>query len=119
MPDIETDTNPIDRTVAHLLFHRPLEFPGKHPDTPESPISAKLPCERRAAGLANLPMVGCLPESTKSIQNFPHQESKISCPLAEPQLADQFKSGPCIDTSKNASNNEPADGGAMAVEASK
>lgn len=25
MPDAETDTNPIDRTVAHLLFHRPPE----------------------------------------------------------------------------------------------
>ena len=24
MPDAETETNPIDRTVAHLLFHRPL-----------------------------------------------------------------------------------------------
>jgi len=21
--DIETDTNPIDRSIAHLLFHRP------------------------------------------------------------------------------------------------
>lgn len=119
MPDIETETNPIDRTVAHLLFHRPLELPGKHPDTPESPISAKLPCDHRAAGLANLPMGGCLPESTKSIQNFPHQGSKTSCPLAEPQHADQFKSSPCIDTTENASNNEPADGGAMEVEASK
>lgn len=25
MPDMETETNPIDRTVAHLLFHRPLD----------------------------------------------------------------------------------------------
>ncbi|GAA0142223.1 hypothetical protein LIER_03171 [Lithospermum erythrorhizon] len=25
--DIETDTNPIDRSVAHLLFHRPAESP--------------------------------------------------------------------------------------------
>ncbi|XP_059430332.1 protein LNK2 [Corylus avellana] len=118
MPEIETETNPIDRTVAHLLFHRPLESPGKHPDTPESPISAKLPCERKAAGLANLPM-GYLLESSKSKHNFPHQGSKNSCPLAESQHADQFKSSPCIDTSENASNNEPADGGAMEVEASK
>ena len=25
--DMETDTNPIDRSVAHLLFHRPSESP--------------------------------------------------------------------------------------------
>ncbi|KDO41931.1 hypothetical protein CISIN_1g0050322mg, partial [Citrus sinensis] len=28
MPDAETETNPIDRAVAHLLFHRPLDLPG-------------------------------------------------------------------------------------------
>ncbi|CAI9287076.1 unnamed protein product [Lactuca saligna] len=29
--DVETDTNPIDRSVAHLLFHRPSESPSlKH-----------------------------------------------------------------------------------------
>lgn len=27
--DVETDTNPIDRSVAHLLFHKPSEHaPG-------------------------------------------------------------------------------------------
>ncbi|KAK8676094.1 hypothetical protein V6N13_034148 [Hibiscus sabdariffa] len=41
MSDAETETNPIDRTVAHLLFHRPLELSGKHPETPESPASIK------------------------------------------------------------------------------
>lgn len=25
---METDTNPIDRSVAHLLFHRPSESPN-------------------------------------------------------------------------------------------
>lgn len=24
--DIETNTNPIDRSIAHLLFHRPLDI---------------------------------------------------------------------------------------------
>ncbi|KAI3789022.1 hypothetical protein L2E82_01806 [Cichorium intybus] len=28
--DMETDTNPIDRSVAHLLFHRPSESPKEH-----------------------------------------------------------------------------------------
>ncbi|CAL1411694.1 unnamed protein product [Linum trigynum] len=42
----ETKTNPIDRIVAHLLFHRPRELPGKLPDTPESPpVSSKPPLE--------------------------------------------------------------------------
>ncbi|GER28545.1 hypothetical protein STAS_04343 [Striga asiatica] len=36
MPDVETDTNPIDRTVAHLLFHQPIEFSGKPAEPPES-----------------------------------------------------------------------------------
>ncbi|KAG6630357.1 hypothetical protein I3843_13G010700 [Carya illinoinensis] len=118
MPDMETETNPIDRTVAHLLFHRPLELPSRHPDTPESPTSTKLPCERKVAGSVNLSM-GCLPEVAKSKQNSPHQGSKNSCPLSETHDVDQFKSSPCVDTSENASNNETADGGAVKAEASK
>ncbi|KAL8529189.1 hypothetical protein ACS0TY_006585 [Phlomoides rotata] len=42
-PDVETDTNPIDRAVAHLLFHRPVEFSEKPAETHESPLSASLP----------------------------------------------------------------------------
>ena len=42
MRDMETETNPIDRNVAHLLFHRPLELPGRHPKAPESPFSSRL-----------------------------------------------------------------------------
>lgn len=117
MPDMETETNPIDRTVAHLLFHRPLEMSGEHSETPESPISAKLPYECKTAGLVDLP-TRCLSDSSKERQNSPHQGSKTPCPLAKPQLGDQFKNSPCIDTSENASNCEPADGAAMEVEAS-
>ncbi|KAL8098293.1 protein LNK2-like isoform X2 [Apium graveolens] len=40
-PESETDTNQIDRTVAHLLFHRPSEFSGNL-ETTEAPSSAKL-----------------------------------------------------------------------------
>ncbi|KAI4339093.1 hypothetical protein MLD38_024069 [Melastoma candidum] len=43
--DPETDTNPTDRAVAHLLFHRPLS--GNHPETPESSMSAKLNIEQQ------------------------------------------------------------------------
>ncbi|EYU38268.1 hypothetical protein ABFS82_02G112200 [Erythranthe guttata] len=40
MADVETDTNPIDRTVAHLLFHRPIELSGRPAEAPQSPVSA-------------------------------------------------------------------------------
>ncbi|KAJ6853076.1 uncharacterized protein M6B38_250920 [Iris pallida] len=46
LTDAETYTNPIDRTVAHLLFHRPSEQSIKpaNNETPQSPISNyKLP----------------------------------------------------------------------------
>ncbi|XP_063941088.1 protein LNK2 isoform X1 [Daucus carota subsp. sativus] len=44
-PEGETDTNPIDRTVAHLLFHRPIEL-SENLETAESPRSAKMLQER-------------------------------------------------------------------------
>lgn len=115
---METETNPIDRTVAHLLFHRPLELPTRHPDTPESPISTKLPCESKVAGLVNLSM-DCLSEGAKGKQKSPRQGSKNFCPLSETHDVAQFKSSPCMDTSDNTSNNETADGGAVKAEASK
>ncbi|XP_040994411.1 protein LNK2-like isoform X2 [Juglans microcarpa x Juglans regia] len=110
MPDVETVTNPIDRTLAHLLFHSPLESPGKLPDTAESPMSAKLPCKHKVPGSVNLS------KCTKSKQNFPHQGAKNPYTLSEPH---QLKNSPCTNTSENASNIERADGGAMEVEASK
>lgn len=54
MPNVETETNAIDRTVAQLLFHRPLEMSGKLPETPESPASIKLASEHRIAGTVGL-----------------------------------------------------------------
>ncbi|XP_071715504.1 protein LNK1-like isoform X2 [Rutidosis leptorrhynchoides] len=35
--DMETDTNPIDRSVAHLLFHRPAESPSLPAPLPPKP----------------------------------------------------------------------------------
>ncbi|KAG6677095.1 hypothetical protein I3842_14G008600 [Carya illinoinensis] len=113
LPDVETVTNPIDRTLAHLLFHSPLESPGKLPDTPESP--KLIPWEQKVPGLVNL-SIGCLPECTKSKENFPNQGATNPCTLSEPH---QLKNSPCTNTLENASNIEPADGGTMAVEASK
>ncbi|WOL11482.1 protein LNK2 isoform X2 [Canna indica] len=38
-PDAETGTNPIDRTVAHLLFHRPSELLARSKEEiPQSPV---------------------------------------------------------------------------------
>lgn len=54
IPDVETETNRIDRAVAHLLFHRP-ELSGKHSQTPESPSLTKLPCEINTGGLLSSP----------------------------------------------------------------
>ncbi|KAJ9190586.1 hypothetical protein P3X46_001772 [Hevea brasiliensis] len=117
MSEVETETNPIDRAVAHLLFHRPLELSGKHPDTPESPASTKLPNEQKL-GMAKLSM-GCLPEALNSKQIFFHQGSKDPYPLADPQPVSQCKSTVCIDTSDDTPNNGPADEGSKDVEASQ
>ncbi|XP_010515978.1 PREDICTED: protein LNK2 isoform X2 [Camelina sativa] len=48
MPDTEAVTNPTDRTVAHLLFHRPFDMPAaKHMEGPESPASSKMGSEEK------------------------------------------------------------------------
>ncbi|KAI3774572.1 hypothetical protein L1987_49131 [Smallanthus sonchifolius] len=68
--DMETDTNPIDRSVAHLLFHRPSEshnLPSPFPPQPNlnhrsfprrSILGEKLVCEQEAAGESNDTMGG-------------------------------------------------------------
>lgn len=115
MPDVETQTNPIDRTVAHLLFHRPLDLSGKHSGRPESPVSTKLLCERKTAGLANLSNE-VLSDSLKNKPKYPQQDPGSYSPDADPQSADQ--NFPCMDKSETVLNNGPADGGTMEVEAS-
>ncbi|KAK2634798.1 hypothetical protein Ddye_029590 [Dipteronia dyeriana] len=98
MPDAETETNPIDRTVAHLLFHRPWEMSGKHPETPDSLASSKFPYERGTMSLLNFPAVS-MPEGSNIMQKICHQGSKDPFPLLEPQHAEQFKTGSCLDIS--------------------
>ncbi|KAK7314219.1 hypothetical protein VNO77_39432 [Canavalia gladiata] len=80
--DVETKTNPIDRTVAHLLFHRPLELSGNYPDKLELPISAKRQCESEAANLEDFPMGCFLGEDLKSNQQFSDQRLKNSCTVS-------------------------------------
>lgn len=110
--DVETKTNPIDRTVAHLLFHRPLELTENHSDKLESPISAKIQFESKKANLDNFP-VECLPNedltgnqqfSTQGLEHLPEEP---------------FKNSHCIDTSENACDNEVVDAGDQVLEASQ
>ncbi|KAI9116623.1 hypothetical protein K1719_012281 [Acacia pycnantha] len=111
----ETETNPVDRTVAHLLFHGPLELRGNHPDKSKSPRSANMQCENKATNLANLPLECLLDVHLKSNQPFPLQGFKNF----EAPPVDQLKNSPRIDTSENASTNEPADVGVQEFEASQ
>lgn len=89
MPDVETDTNPIDRMVAHLLFRRPLEFSGKPSDAPDSPLSPNTAFEKR--------------------------ENPSEIIFSE---GNQSKNCPAFITSENASNTENTDGVQVKVEAS-
>ncbi|WVZ01817.1 hypothetical protein V8G54_022623 [Vigna mungo] len=110
--DVETKTNPIDRTVAHLLFHRPLELTENHSDKLESPISAKIQFESKKANLENFP-VECLPnEDLKGSQQFSTQG-------LEHLPEEPFKNSHCVDTSENASDNEVVDAGDQVLEASQ
>ncbi|PIN09392.1 hypothetical protein CDL12_18025 [Handroanthus impetiginosus] len=115
MPDVETDTNPIDRTVAHLLFHRPLEFTGKPAETPESPASANLPYERKANSSKSLAK-GYFPETFNNTLMTSPQGPKSPVIFSE---GDQSKNGPSFLTSDNASNNENIDVGQTKIETSK
>ncbi|KAI7757210.1 hypothetical protein M8C21_023718 [Ambrosia artemisiifolia] len=68
--DMETDTNPIDRSIAHLLFHRPsesLKLPTPFPPNPnlnhgslpgQSMLAEKRVCEEEAVGASNDTMGG-------------------------------------------------------------
>lgn len=100
--DEETDTNPTDRTVAHLLFHRPLDLSGKLSKKHDSPVSAYLSHERK-------------PRTLKSLVKgqFPHtiEKAHIKSPHGSKTLRvyfdnDQSKNSPCLDTLQNISDGE-------------
>ncbi|KAL3622608.1 hypothetical protein CASFOL_034019 [Castilleja foliolosa] len=91
MPHVETDTNPIDRTVAHLLFHRPLEFSGKPAETPESPLSANHQYTKKANPMKSL-----------------YIESKSPAVFSE---GGENKNGLCFVITETATNDEDTDMG--------
>lgn len=113
MPHVETDTNPIDRTVAHLLFHNSLEFSGKPAEMPESPLSASLPFKCKGDSLKNLAK-DSFDDSSENTYMTSSQGSKTHGLFSQ---GNQSKNSSCLDTSENASNNAAADGGATRVEA--
>lgn len=113
MPDTETVTNPIDRTVAHLLFHRPFEMSTKHLERPESPTSLKMGKTERKGDFLKC----STPESYITKQKVP--EEGPAGKLASPQQVDQFKTSPCIDTSESEPNCGSSSAGGAEVEASQ
>lgn len=108
MGTAETETNPIDRAVSHLLFHRPVETAPKHSGLAESSISTNFSSERKAAGSGNLWGID-LRDSPNSRQICPCQGPKTpTCTRTEPRKSVQFE----------ATSNGRNDDATMEVEAS-
>lgn len=107
--DVETDTNPIDRTLAHLLFHRPVEASGidtleslksakvsprqsksassmSLQDALESPLSAKGQFfEGQSTNLMSMP-ANPLPQESESNQILSNGESEVPCLFSEADM---------------------------------
>ncbi|XP_047254195.1 protein LNK2 isoform X11 [Capsicum annuum] len=112
-PYVETQTNPIDRTVAHLLFHNPSELPSTLAEFPKLSMFSMLNCERKAIGSPSFPD-RFLQENSETNSTTAHQGPNAS---ASDNEVDIMKSSPCIECFENASNNEGADASVIGVEA--
>lgn len=112
MGTAETETNPIDRAVSHLLFHRPLETASKQSGLAESSISTNVSSEQKAGGLGNLQGVD-LPVGPNTRQIIPcHGPKTPTRTHTGPQKSGQF------EASENTSSNGHNDDATMEVEAS-
>ncbi|XP_030552183.2 protein LNK2-like isoform X2 [Rhodamnia argentea] len=112
MGTAETETNPIDRTVSHLLFHRPVETASKHSGLAESSVSTNFSSERKAVGSGNLGGID-LRDSPNSRQIIPCQGPKTpTSTRAEPRKSGQF------EASENTLSSGRIDDATMEVEAS-
>ncbi|PHT60258.1 hypothetical protein CQW23_02621 [Capsicum baccatum] len=112
-PYVETETNPIDRTVAHLLFHNPSELPSTLAEFPKLSMFSMLNCEGKAIGSPSFPD-RFLQENSETNSTTAHQGPNAS---ASDNEVDIMKSSPCIECFENASNNEGADASVIGVEA--
>ncbi|KAJ8900298.1 hypothetical protein K2173_024938 [Erythroxylum novogranatense] len=88
IPEEETKTNPSDRTVARLLFHRPFEFSRKHSGRSESSVSTEL-SKYKSEGIAK-PSASCLQDTIKLKQNL-DGGSENSFFLSDPRSIIQCK----------------------------
>ncbi|KZV47294.1 hypothetical protein F511_07717 [Dorcoceras hygrometricum] len=102
IPDVETNTNPIDRIVAHLLFHTPMESSGELPETPNIPVSAT-PFYERKPNSSKCSANARVPEMSNSPKVMVPHASKIPCSNV---VKGQSKNEPCLDALENASSDE-------------
>ncbi|KAL8154326.1 hypothetical protein V2J09_012086 [Rumex salicifolius] len=80
LPSAETETNQIDRAVAHLLFHRPIKSSVKHIGTPESSITItpKITPAPEIGTSCNLPM-NLVTKGSHNVQNISTHGSTTPC----------------------------------------
>lgn len=107
---VETNTNQIDRLVAHLLFHRPFKLSSKHADTPESSMSTKVSIDQKAAD-PNSMAIAFLTKNSENEYNLSPHDSKTSCPFVDSCEEDMFERH-SSKRDKKQSTNEPEYGGA-------
>uniref|UniRef100_A0A7N0UCG2 Protein LNK2 n=1 Tax=Kalanchoe fedtschenkoi TaxID=63787 RepID=A0A7N0UCG2_KALFE len=112
MVDPERETNPIDRIVAHLLFHRPFDLIAKHSEIPKLSICNQPLPESKTDSLVGIG-TECSKDSTGPKQSSPHKESESSFPGTEPQLGTELLDSSHMDVSKNASKNETQHSGTV------
>ncbi|XP_027114132.1 protein LNK2-like isoform X1 [Coffea eugenioides] len=112
--EAETETNPIDRTVAHLLFHRPLELTGRIVETPEPNLSAKiLHYDKQASSSMSL-QTNNLPQRLENKQILSHEESEVPCLFRKENQLEK-----ALETSENTLTARAAETGIMKVEPSQ
>ncbi|MCL7025610.1 hypothetical protein MKW94_023345 [Papaver nudicaule] len=110
VPKAEMETNPIDRTVADLLFRKPLRLPSTKSLEGQLPESTK----PKTVGFMNLPM-GCLSGGSTDKQIPPDTPLTV----AKPCNMNQFESNSCTTELENIPNNEDEHGKTGVVEASQ
>lgn len=107
MVDAETDTNPIDRTVAHLLFHRPFDVTAKQSEARNLPVSIQALPGANAVSLVDLPTEYSKDNAELKHIVLPHKESESPFPATEPQLGSELHGSSCMDVSDKTSTHEP------------
>ncbi|XP_021859802.2 protein LNK2 [Spinacia oleracea] len=74
--NLETETNHIDRAVAHLLFHRPLKLSVRPDETPESSTQAEVSTEQETTAHSSQ-LIDLLPKSSENEYNLSPNGSNV------------------------------------------